>query len=170
MFCQISLLHATESLFKSRPYCLEGSKTLSAFACVKQTRAICVCVCVCVFFTRGLVCYNLSSIVYHYMESNLDYSGEKKLPSTVSSLTKPRFIDLSKAIELYQQNLFEHRPLMGSIFDQSEQSFVYGEFLKSAITCFNLEISSNCDLFHACHCDLSWLMYCPGKSIRRCRL
>ena len=31
------------------------------------------------------------------MESNLDYSREKKLPSTVSSLTKPRFIDLSRA-------------------------------------------------------------------------
>lgn len=105
------------------------------------------------------------------MESNLDYSREKKLPSTVSSLTKPRFIDLSKAIELYLQNLFKYRPRRESIVDQCKQSFVYGEFLKSA-TCFNIEISSNCDLFHAYQCDLMMYssVYCPGKSTRPCRL
>lgn len=114
-------------------------------------------VCVCFFFIRGLVGYNLSSIVYHYMESNLDYSREKKLPSTVSSLTKPRFIDLSKAIELYQQNPFEHRPRRESIVDQCKQSFVYGEFLKSA-TCLNIGISSNCD--YSMHVSVTYVFSC----------
>lgn len=103
------------------------------------------------------------------MESNLDYSREKKLPSTVSSLTKPRFIDLSRAIELYQQNPFEHRPRRDSIVDQCKQSFVYGEFLKSA-TCFNIEISSNCDYSMHVSVMMYSAVYCPGKSTLPCRL